>query len=47
VVRGLLKFRANIPLRWIKKAKASRKLVELGIVRAFGPLSVSENREYP
>lgn len=35
VVRGFLKFRANIPPRWIANARASRKRVEPEIVRAF------------
>jgi hypothetical protein len=33
VVRGFLKFRANIPPRWIRNARASRKRVEPEIVR--------------
>jgi len=32
-VRGFLKFRANIPPRWIKNARTSRKRVEPEIVR--------------
>src|SRR5437667_10627466 len=32
-VRGFLKFRANIPPRWIKNARTSRKRVEAEIVR--------------
>src|SRR6185437_6233853 len=35
VVRGFLKFSANIPPRWIQNARASRKLFEPEIVRAF------------
>jgi hypothetical protein len=38
VVRGFLKFSANIPPRWIQNAKNSRKRVEPEIVRAFGAL---------
>lgn len=37
-VRGFLKFNANIPPRWIKNAKASRKRLEPEIVRIFGDL---------
>ncbi len=33
VVRGYLKFRANIPPRWIRNAKGSRKRIEPDIVR--------------
>jgi hypothetical protein len=38
VVRGCLKFRANIPPRWIKNARTSRKRVEPEIVQALGTL---------
>ena len=38
VVRGFLKFSANIPPRWIQNAKASRKRFEPEIARAFGDL---------
>jgi hypothetical protein len=38
VVRGFVKFRANIPPRWIKNARASRKRVEPEIVRALRTL---------
>ena len=38
VVRGFLKFRANIPPRWIQNAKTSRKKVEPDIVRALTAL---------
>jgi hypothetical protein len=38
VVRGFLKFRANIPPRWIQNARASRKRVEPEVVRAFDTL---------
>jgi hypothetical protein len=37
-VRGFLKFNANIPPRWIKNARASRKRLEPEIVRIFGDL---------
>jgi hypothetical protein len=37
-VRGFLKFRANIPPRWIKNARTSRKRVEPEIVRGLGAL---------
>ena len=35
VVRGFLKFRANIPPRWIRNARTSRKRVEPDIAEAF------------
>ena len=38
VVRGFLKFRANIPPRWIRNARSSRKRIEpeiVGSLRAF------------
>jgi hypothetical protein len=35
VVRGYLKFRANIPPRWIKNARTSRKRIEPEIAEAF------------
>lgn len=35
VVRGYLKFRANIPPRWIGNARTSRKRVEPEIATAF------------
>jgi hypothetical protein len=38
VVRGFLKFSANIPPRWIQNARTSRKRLEPEIVRAFGDL---------
>jgi hypothetical protein len=38
VVRGYLKFRANIPPRWIKNARASRKRIEPEIGEAFRSL---------
>jgi hypothetical protein len=38
VVRGFLKFRANIPPRWIQNAKNSRKRVEPEVARAFDTL---------
>src|SRR4029077_6949617 len=34
-VRGYLKFRANIPPRWIKNARGSRKRIEPEIVESF------------
>ena len=39
VVRGYLKFRANITPRWIRNARTSRKHVEPEIVRSFRALS--------
>jgi len=38
VVRGYLKFRANIPPRWIKNARGSRKRIEPEIAEAFRSL---------
>ena len=38
VVRAFLKFRANIPPRWIRNARASRKRVEPEIIRVLGKL---------
>src|SRR5438309_11888415 len=35
VVRGYLKFRANIPPRWIKNARGSRKRIEPEIAESF------------
>jgi hypothetical protein len=35
VVRGYMKFRANIPPRWIKNARGSRKRIEPEIVESF------------
>ena len=35
VVRGFLKFRANIPPRWIKNARISRKRLEPEIAKAL------------
>ena len=35
VVRGFLKFRANIPPRWIKNARSSRKRLEPEIAKAL------------
>jgi hypothetical protein len=40
VVRGYLKFRANIPPRWIKNARTSRKRIEPEIAAAFGSLKL-------
>ena len=34
-MRGFLKFRANIPPRWIKNARVSRKRIEPEIVKAL------------
>jgi hypothetical protein len=42
VVRGYLKFRANITPRWIRNARTSRKRVEPEIVRSFRVLSQLE-----
>ena len=45
VVRGYLKFRANITPRWIRNARTSRKHVEPEIVRSFRALSqLKKNR---
>jgi hypothetical protein len=38
-VRGFLKFRANIPPRWIRNGRTSRKRVEPEIVRALRTLN--------
>src|SRR5215469_8109594 len=38
VVRGYLKFRANIPPRWIKNARGSRKRIEPEIAESFRSL---------
>jgi hypothetical protein len=37
-VRGFLKFRANIPPRWIQNARVSRKRIEPEIVRSLHSL---------
>jgi hypothetical protein len=37
-VRGYLKFRANIPPRWIKNARGSRKRIEPEIAEGFRSL---------
>jgi hypothetical protein len=37
-VRGYLKFRANIPPRWIKNSRVSRKRIEPEIAEAFRSL---------
>jgi hypothetical protein len=37
-VRGYLKYRANIPPRWIKNARASRKRIEPDIAKSFRSL---------
>jgi hypothetical protein len=39
VVRGYLKFRANISPRWIRNARASRKRIEPAIVRSLSALN--------
>ena len=38
VVRGFLKYRANIPPRWILNARTSRKRIEPEIVQSLGSL---------
>ena len=38
VVRAFLKFRANIPPRWIANARTSRKRVEPEVIQALGKL---------
>jgi len=38
VVRGYLKFRANIPPRWIANSRGSRKRIEPGIAEGFRSL---------
>jgi hypothetical protein len=38
VVRGYLKFRANIPPRWIRNAKVSRKRIEPEIAQGLRSL---------
>jgi hypothetical protein len=44
-VRGFVKFRANIPPRWIKNAQKSRKRMEPEIVRALRCVkSIQRNR---
>jgi len=37
-VRGYLKYRANIPPRWIRNARTSRKRMEPEIVQSLGSL---------
>jgi len=37
-VRGYLKYRANIPPRWIKNARGSRKRIEPEIAEGFRSL---------
>jgi hypothetical protein len=37
-VRGYLKYRANIPPRWIKNARGSRKRIEPEIAGSFRSL---------
>jgi hypothetical protein len=44
-VRGFLKFRANIPPRWIRNARVSRKRIEPEIVRSLHRLGdLGKNR---
>ena len=44
-VRGYFKFRANIPPRWIRNARKSRKRIEPEIVEALGSVrSIRRNR---
>jgi len=44
-VRGFIKFRANIPPRWIKNARNSRKRLEPEIVEALRSVkSIRRNR---
>jgi hypothetical protein len=43
--RGFLKFRANIPPRWIKNAQTSRKRIQPEIVEALhSMISIRRNR---
>ncbi len=44
--RGFLKFRANIPPRWIKNAQKSRKRIEPEIVEALRSL-ISMRKDRP
>jgi hypothetical protein len=44
--RGFLKFRANIPPRWIKNAQKSRKRIEPEIVEALRSM-ISMRRDRP
>jgi hypothetical protein len=44
-VRGFVKFRANIPPRWIKNARNSRKRMEPEIVKALRSMkTIQRNR---
>jgi hypothetical protein len=43
-VRGYLKFRANIPPRWIKNARGSRKRIEPEIAEGFRSLTRLQTR---
>jgi hypothetical protein len=45
VVRGYLKFRANIPPRWIENARGSRKPIEPEIAEAFTLSQTSADQE--
>ena len=47
VVRGFLKYRANIPPRWIRNARTSRKRIEPEIVQSLGSLKVTSPRRFP
>ena len=38
VIRGYMKYRANIPPRWIKNARSSRKRIEPEIAEGFRSL---------
>lgn len=44
-VRGYLKFRANIPPRWIKNARGSRKRIEPEIAESFRSLKRPADQE--
>jgi hypothetical protein len=44
-VRGFVKFRANIPPRWIRNAQKSRKRIEPEVVKALRSVkSIQRNR---
>jgi hypothetical protein len=45
-VRGFLKFRANIPPRWIENAQSSRKRIEPEVVAALHSM-ISMRRNHP
>jgi len=44
VVRGYFRFRANIPPRWIRNARTSRKRIEPEIVRSISALKSLRTR---